>query len=247
MHATQPTPADRLDSMDVPINVTRARITVLGFALALCLFASSTLLSIGQAYRFSAVWVFLPSFVALSLGFSLTLVAMLLFVNALRLDSGGAGRIWPFSFGELLMYLALSQVLAGGIQYLATGLMFVFHNVPQRTGLDPEQIELLMPLAEQLTFWLTLCAGMGWLATMYAAPVYFVIRNPLPWNRKWLLAVTYLVLLIVVSWISAIPYQLHARAAGKQENLAAHFAGQFAQPLLWVGEKPLFSAATEQR
>ena len=117
---------------------------------------------------------------SLSLGFSLTLIALLLFVGALRLDRGGGGRIWPFSFAEILMYLALSQVLAGGFQYLATGLLFVFHNVPQRTLLNPEQIQLLMPMAEQLTFWLILCAGVGWLASIYAAPIYFLIRNPLP-------------------------------------------------------------------
>jgi len=247
VQGSQPTPANRLQSMDVALNVARARITVLGFALALCLFASSTLLSIGQAYHFSAVWVFLPSFVSLSLGFSLTLIALLLFVGALRLDQGGAGRIWPFSFGEILMYLALSQVLAGGFQYLATGLLFVFHNVPQRTLLDPEQLQLLMPMAEQLTFWLTLCAGVGWLASIYAAPIYFLIRNPLPWGRKWLLAVAYFVLLIIISWISAIPYRLHARAAGKPEHLAVYFAGQFAQPLLWITQEPIFSEPTDRR
>ena len=59
VQGTQPTQANTLESMDVALNVARARITVLGFALALCLFASSTLLSIGRGYDFSAIWVFL--------------------------------------------------------------------------------------------------------------------------------------------------------------------------------------------
>ena len=233
--------------MDIEMNVTRTRISVLGFALALCLFASSTLLSIGQAYKVSAIWLFLPSFVSLSLGFSLTLLALLLFVGALRLDRGGHGQIWPFSFGEIFMYLALSQVLAGGFQYLATGLIFVLHNFPELTLLGPGQIEQLMPTAERLTFWLTLFTGTAWVASMYLAPGYFLMRNPLLWNRKWILAAAYFLALITISWISAIPYQLHNRAAGRPDNLALTFAGQFAQPLLWAAREPVVPDAADQR
>jgi len=220
---------------------------VLGFALALCLFASSTLLTIGQSYNVSAVWLFLPSFVSLSLGFSMTLLSLLLFVAALRLRNGGSGRIWPFSFGELLMYVALSQVLAGGFQYLSTGLLFVLHNIPERTLLSPEQIQPLLPLAETLTFWLSLCTGLGWVASIYVAPGYFLIRNPLPWNRKWILVATYIVVLIFVGWISAIPYQLRARAAGKPERPISYFAGQFVQPFLWASQEPVLPTPAEQR
>lgn len=246
MQKTQPPAAAKPASPHIEMNVARTRITVLGFALALCLFASSTLLSIGQAYNVSAVWVFLPSFVSLSLGFSLTFISLLLFVASLRLDRGGTSQIWPFSFGELLMYLALSQVLAGGFQYLATGLLYVFHNVPERTGLSLEQLQAVAPLAETLTFWLTLCTGLGWAASIYLAPGYFLIRNPLPWNRKWILAVTYFVLLISIAWISSLSHQIHARAAGRAENRGAHFAQQFVQPLLWSTQKPILPALTEQ-
>lgn len=49
---------------------------------------------------------------------------------------------------------------------------------------------------------------------------------------------THVLLLLAVCWISAFPYQIKARSAGKPGTIGGYFVAQFWQPGLWVDSAP---------
>ena len=71
---------------DFELNVGRTRITVLTLNLALYLFAAGVLIDWAQEVGQRPGWMFLTSFVAIASGFSLALVALMLFLLCQRLN-----------------------------------------------------------------------------------------------------------------------------------------------------------------
>ena len=68
-------------STDIDLNVGRSRLTILSIVLALFLFATSVFVRMGEHYEFRPVWAFLTSFVPITIGFALTLAALLIFLR----------------------------------------------------------------------------------------------------------------------------------------------------------------------
>jgi hypothetical protein len=217
----------------IALNVTRTRITVLGFALALYLFSIGILLQLAQSRGVPAAWVFLTSMVPLSVGFSLAAAAMLLLVVSQRLDAVGSCEIWTFSFGELLTYAAMAQTLSGGLQYLFTAITSpaLLDSVLQ--GLDASTIADVRALSGELSGWLIFIVGAIWFTLMYVAPAAFIVRTPLPRKRKWVLGVAYALILTVVSVPAAYAYRIHARVAGDEGSFAGTLVRQLWQPAMW--------------
>jgi len=63
-------------STDIDLNVGRSRLTILSISLALFLFGTGVFVSLGQHYVVRPVWVFLTSFVPITIGFALTLASL---------------------------------------------------------------------------------------------------------------------------------------------------------------------------
>ena len=230
--------------MDIALNVGRSRLTILSITLALFLFATSVFLDIGEQMEIRATWVFLTSFVAIVLGFSLTVLSLLLFLISQRLDSAGNCEIWTFSCGELLMYVALAQTLSGGLGTYVSAIANTLAGVPGALALGPEATGAFGKAASNLSGLLRLGTGLVWGIILYVAPVVFLLRVNLARSKRGWLAVGYVALLLSVFWISAFPYHLKARASGKPSNLGVHFTRQFCQPLLWQIDPSALSKRT---
>ncbi len=226
--------------MNIALNVGRSRISILSITLALYLFAIGVYISLARDIEALPVWVFLTSFVPIILGFSLALSSLMLFLLSQRLDSASACEIWTFSIGELLMYLALAQTLSGGLSNFVTSIAAALTHVPRMAQLGPAAAGEIQGLATWLYFSLQAAIGLIWGLLVYVAPVIFVYRIPLRRDRKWVLLTGYALALLSVFWISAYPYQIKARTAGKSTTLTYFFARQFWQPSLWRAGVPEF-------
>ena len=227
-------------STDIDLNVGRSRLSILSIALALFLFGTGVFVSLGQHYEVRPVWVFLTSFVPITIGFALTLAALLVFLLSQRLGARGACEIWSFCCGELLMYLALAQTLSGCLQNFVIAIVSVLRIKPQELALAPDVAREVGGLSEGLFSLLLLATGVVWAGIIYAAPVLFLLRIGIPRRGRWLLGAAYLLLLLAVFWISAFPYQIKARSVGKPRTLGGYFVSQFWQPALWVEGAPDF-------
>ena len=223
---------------DIHLNVGRSRLTILSIALALFLFGAGLFVSLGRQYDVRPVWIFLTSFVPITLGFALTLASLLIFLLSQRLGARGSCEIWSFCCGELLMYLALAQALSGCLQNFVIAIAGVLGVTPQELALAPDVAREVGELSSRLSGLLLLATGLVWGFVIYVAPVLFLLRIGIPRNGKRLLGAGYVVLLLVVFWISAFPYQIKARSAGRSGTLGGYFVSQFWQPALWIEGAP---------
>jgi len=225
-------------STDINLNVGRTRLSILAIALALFLFGAGLLISLGQHHEVRPVWVFLTSFVPITIGFALTLASLLVFLLSQRLGAHGSCEIWSFCCGELLMYVALAQTLSGCLQNFVIAIAAVLGVTPQELALSPDVAREVGELSGRLSGLLLLTTGLVWGFVVYAAPALFLLRIGIPRNGKWLLGAAYVVLLLAVFWISAFPYQIKARSAGRPGTLGGYFVSQFWQPALWIEGAP---------
>ena len=219
--------------MNIALNIGRSRSSILSITLALYLFSIGLYISLAQDIHAVAAWVFLTSFVPIILGFALALSSLVLFLLSQRLDSIGSCEIWTFSVAELLMYLALAQTLSGSLSNFVTAIPAALSQVPRTLQLGPTAAAEIQGLATGLYLSLQATCGVIWCLLVYVAPAVFVYRIPLRRDRKWMLVTGYVFALLSIFWISAYPYQIKARAAGKPTTLTYYFARQFWQPSLW--------------
>lgn len=219
--------------VQVSLGANRIRVTILGFNLTLVFFLVGSLIEIGRVHQIRATWVFLPAFAQVATGFSLTVAAMLMILVSQRLDAIGSSRSWAFVGGESLMCLALAQTLSAGLQLFVTSFALTFRVLPAELAATQAPIVEILEIGDRLTWWIHSTAAIVWFAVVYVAPGAFLGRLPVPGRRKLSLAAAYLAVLMVVFWISSIPYHAHARARGHSGIRAGYFVQQFWQPALW--------------
>jgi hypothetical protein len=231
-------------STDIHLNVGRSRLSILSIALALFLFGAGLFVSLGQHYEVRPVWIFLTSFVPITIGFALTVASLLIFLLSQRLGARTSCEIWSFCCGELLMYLALAQTLSGCLQNFVIAIAAVLGVTPQELALAPDVAREVGELSGRLSGLLLLATGLVWGFVVYVAPVLFLLRIGIPRRGKWLLGAAYVAVLLAVFWISAFPYQIKARSAGQPGTLGGYFVSQFWQPALWIEGAPDLKAMT---
>jgi hypothetical protein len=94
----------------IGLNVTRTRVTLLGFNLSFVAFLVSLFLAVYEEQAFTD---HLPAMSALFMAFTFSLLAAGALLTSQELDEAGRSRPWLFSLGDIMMYLALSQSMAG--------------------------------------------------------------------------------------------------------------------------------------
>jgi hypothetical protein len=94
----------------ISLNVTRTRVSLLGFNLTVVAFLVGMLLTVHQEQTFTH---HLPAMSSLFLSFCLSMIAAGSLLASQELDLQGLSRPWLFSIGDVCMYLALSQSIAG--------------------------------------------------------------------------------------------------------------------------------------
>lgn len=215
--------------LEIALNVTRTRITVLAFNLTVI----ALMLSIMNA-RSSVTLHYdtahFTSSVALFVGFCLTIIGILWLLYSQNIDALGMSRPWPFFLGSMTMYLALSQTVTALMHEYLLKMKSVIDNAIH-TG-SPTLIRL-DALGEASMLVMFFMGGAIWLSVTYVAPFFSVLSSPVPNGHQWIFAAYYFGLQIPTYWIYARAWHLVYIPPDQPVNMLKLFALQFIQPLLW--------------
>lgn len=219
-------------STEIALNVTRTRVTVLGFNLTITVFMLSMMAARGTATDYHQI-THLSSTIALFVGFCLTLLGLFWLLASQNWDAEGLSRSRSFTLGAMTTYLALSQTITAFMhEYLIavkaaieTSATALARPSQVHTGIDAlGDTELLI---------LPVLGGIVWTLTTYAGPLVTGVKSPVRGGWRWVYAGYYLALQLPIYWVYAWAWRLGYASADQPMNMLRHFALQFVQPLLW--------------
>jgi hypothetical protein len=198
------------------------RLTVLSSVLALLIFVTVAVLALARApgNERDMGWIFLRSFVPICVGFLLALCGMSCFLRSQHF----ASQTW-FTVGQLLLYLALSQFLAGGMSNFISGIAWGFSAREMHSAASKFLIGSLVLVSEVL-----------WLYLLLVAPLSYLHGSTeiveLDAKQRTFLRTVFWSLLAAVVLLDAMPYYIRAGGTGTLE-LLWQVVSQLVQPLLW--------------
>jgi len=218
----QETSAQDRPGVRIAVNAMRARLTLLGFNLAIVTFQLSGLQhrSGGAVVPGLDGTVHLAPAVGLLLGVALSFAAMVAFVASGRLDERGDCTHWSLLLGDILMYLAMAQTVAGLFEPMLRDL-----KVAQVAGASLEHEFSALRVA------LATAGGIAWAAAAYLGPAISFVRSPFGRRVTAALAVFYLVLLLALAavWALAQRTQIELGVMGDRPSVL----NGLAVPLTW--------------
>lgn len=216
--------ADNRQPVRIAVNVMRARLTVIGFNIAIVSF------QIGQLYRTSGGItvsgldhrVHVGADMALFMALALSLISLVAFIMSGSMDEVGYCTHWTMLAGDLFMYLGLAQTMTGYFAPLAESMTIFSSKLPS----EALQIDAL-----QLTVLIT--GGFGWFLAMYIGPLVSLCRSPFAHKVNVRIGAVYLAVLIVLFWVNAQSVQIEALSKGQETNLAIGVLQEMVQPFRW--------------
>ena len=223
----------KLRPMRTHANVTRTRVTVLGFNFTIVIFLSGFIVGNSGHPIELAIWYHLNEFVALFSGLLIGFFALYLYLFSQDLDFEGGSGIWSFTFAEVLTYIALAQTLSGAAQYFTVMLSNAIANFPSLVSKEtfPKvEFDYVASYIKLLLFWIS---SIAWLFFVYFAPIFAVFSNPLSWKRKIPIFLFYLSILSIVFLIAAQVHYLKALNQTQTMGIFNLYINQFFQPKQW--------------
>lgn len=217
----------------VALNVTRTRVTALAFNLTII----SVMLSIkAGSGEFSGndTLPHLSSTVALLSGFCITVLGLWWLLVSQNQDTEVLSRPWPFTFGAITTYLALSQTTSAFMHEYLVCLKTGVHDAEKAVSLSHQGLIGLESLGDAALLVLLIMGAAIWFLVTYVAPLIVVLKAPFAGRRAWVFLVYYLVIQVPIFWVNAAAEHLTSVAEHSQTSLPVLFAYQFFQPLLWL-------------
>ncbi len=215
--------AELREPIRIAVNVMRARLTILGFNLAIITFQIKELPALDGGIQLPGLGkdLYVSAAAALFLGMALSIMAMVSFIASCAMDRDGTCNHWSLLAGDLLMYLALAQTVVG--------FFGAFHSEFERVVLsDPEQARLFA-LTSDVTH---AFGGVAWALAAYLGPVVSLLRSPFGRRADVALALAYVVLLLLVGRVWTMALQLEAQSSDLESSLVSWLKGLVA-PLVW--------------
>jgi hypothetical protein len=215
--------AETREPVRIAVNVMRARLTILGFNLAIITFQIKELPALGGGVKLPGIEqeLYVSAAAALFLGMALSFIAMVSLIASCSIDRDGVCDHWSLLAGDLLMYLALAQTVVG--------FFGAFHSEFERVALpDPEQAQLFALTSSAMDVF----GGIAWALAIYLGPLVSLLRSPFGWRITVALALAYLGLLLLVARVWTMALQLEAQRSDPESPLASWLYGLVA-PLVW--------------
>jgi hypothetical protein len=207
----------------VAVNVMRARLTILGFNLAIITFQINELRILGGGIKLPGLEqaFYLSAAAALFLGMALSFAAMVCFIASNALDREGTCNHWSLLAGDLLMYLALAQTMAG--------FFGAFMSELDQVALpDPQEARMYALVIGSID----LAGGVAWAMAVYLGPLVSLLRSPYGRRITVALGLGYLLLLLLAGrvWATALLLEVQRPAlAGAVQS----WLGGLAAPFYW--------------
>jgi hypothetical protein len=208
----------------VAINVMRSRLTVIGFNIAIVSFQISQLYKGSGGLKLPGLdhAVHVGADMELFMALALSLIALMVFIMSAPFDEVGVVSHWSLVAGDLLMYLALAHTLAGFFGPLATTIKIVAGNLPHKAA----EIHILKSAAIGT-------GGAAWFLAVYVGPLVSLVRSPFQRRTNIALGTAYLVVVLVLCWVSAQTVQVEAAAPLDEPGLILSILRELVQPLRW--------------
>lgn len=215
---------ERQAPVRIAINVMRARLTVVGFNLAIITFQIGVIRRLPGAVQLpnADLRLHLATDVTLLMGLGLSVLAMVSFLASSAFDKEGTCTHWSLLAGDLLMYLGLAHSVAGFFGPLS-------HVFGQGTlGASPEAAELATVRIAVVTV-----GGLAWFSATYFGPLISLFRSPFGWRATTALGGAYLLLVLAVAHVSAQALRLDAARGGMTSGFPTTLFHELVQPLRW--------------
>ena len=212
----------------VALNVSRARLTFLGFVLAINVFAIGNVLEFSGGVVSERIILNLNILVSLFGSVAIGTVSAVLFLVSERFDPRGDSDIGIFAFAEMAMFIAIAQTLNGLVQEFLNILVFNldrFAAAGAAAGMRGAG-----QLLEDLVYW---TAGLAWSFVVYVAPVWSVTRIPTTAKRKYIYIGFYFTALAFLFFLNAIAVRIAHLSAGLERSLLDVVIQQLWMPFLW--------------
>ena len=208
----------------VAVNVMRARLTVIGFNIAIVSFQIANLYQSSGGLRVPGVEhaVHVGADMALFMALGLSLIALVTFIMSSAFDEVGYCTHWSLVAGDLLMYLGLAYTLAGFFAPLSTSIETFAARLPDQAS----EIYILHTAA-------MFVGGVGWFLATYAGPVVSLLRSPFDRRINIALGIAYLVVLLVLSWVSAHSVRVETMSTGSEPGMVIGILWELVQPFRW--------------
>jgi hypothetical protein len=208
----------------VAVNVMRARLTVIGFNIAIVSFQIVNLYEVSGGLRVPGLdhAVHVEADMALFMALALSLIALVAFIMSSAYDEVGVCTHWSLVAGDLLMYLALAHTAAGFFQPWNAALEIFATKVPGQAA----QIGTLQTA-------MAIAGGTAWFLAAYAGPVVALVRSPFQRHTNIALGFAYLVLVFVLAYVNAQAVRVEAAGAGDVPGLIYSVLREFVQPFRW--------------
>ena len=216
-------PEDR-QPVRVAINVMRARLTVVGFNIAVVSFQIAQLYISADGFKVSGVGhaVHIAADMQLFIAMGLSVFAMLAFIMSCEFDEVGVCTHWSLVAGDLLMYLALAHTVAGFFGPLAMSIEIVAGNLPDKAS------EFYILKAATIG-----AGGVAWFLAVYAGPLVSLVRSPFHRRTNIALGAAYLIVLLGLCYFSAQTVKAEAATPADEPVLFFSLLRELVQPLRW--------------
>ena len=124
------------EQVRVAVNVMRARLTVIGFNIAIVSFQLVYLYRLSGGIKVPGMdhSVHLTADIALLMALALSLTALVAFIMSCAMDEIGVCTHWSLVAGDLLMYLALAYTVAGFFSPLSVTIDTFAANISARAS-----------------------------------------------------------------------------------------------------------------
>jgi len=207
----------------VAVNVMRARLTILGFNLAIITFQLSNMRTLEGGIMLPGIDfpVDMAAAAALFLGLAMSLTAMVAFIASGQLDPVGVCNHWSLLLGDLLMYVALSQTVAG----FFGPFLFTMGQVSLAELAAAQEFANIHAAV-------TIAGAVAWAAAHYLGPVVSLFRSPFGRRTTVALGGVYLLLVLLIAWITTTAWRLQSSGLGLDHPDPIWLVGLFA-PLYW--------------
>ena len=208
----------------IAVNIMRARLTVVGFNLAIITFQISVTPRFPGAIQLpnTAMPLHIATDITLLMGLALSVIAMVCFIASSQLDNEGICTHWSLLAGDLFMYLALSHSVGGFFSP-------ILHLLDQATlSISQQATEVAI-----IRTGVVIIGGSAWLISVYVGPLISLLRSPFGRRITLILAGLYILLVLFTAFLNMQAVRLETMRGGITAGPEPTLINELIQPLRW--------------
>lgn len=208
----------------VGIRAQHLRLAVIGFNITMISFQIAKLGRAADGLRVPGLGrtVHVVADMQLYMALGLSVMALFALIMSCEIDEVGDCAHWSLLAGDLLMYMAIAHAMAGFFSPLATTIEMVGDTLSRKAS----EINILKSGAIAV-------GGGAWFLANYIGPFVSLVRSPFHRRTNITLGIAYLLVMLVLCWITAVTVRVESAVSGDQPGLIFGVLQELVQPLRW--------------